>query len=159
MRKILFFFIYIISINAYSSEFVCSFEEVYSDGSMQQGRVLIKNDLIRYQYQDPQLFTIIHNTNTYAVRNNDHSVVQKIDLKFELLQALIKIFLDDIKSNTQYIDQDLNILLEKSLNFNFYKRISIMNKKVNLSIYFNDCRDEILSKNLFYQNPFLKYQF
>ena len=64
----------------FAFEVTCNFEEVYSDGSIQKGLILIKDKSIRYQYKDKQLFTIIHHKgNTFAVRNDDLSIVQKID--------------------------------------------------------------------------------
>ena len=54
---------------------------------------IIKDKSIRYQYKDKQLFTIIHHKgNTFAVRNDDLSIVQKIDQNQNLIQELFRFF-------------------------------------------------------------------
>ena len=57
MKKLIYIFIIIVlSINqSQSKEMVCNFEEVYSDGSIQKGLVLLKDNSIRYQYKDKQM--------------------------------------------------------------------------------------------------------
>ena len=60
MKKLIYTFIIIVlSIGqSKSKEMVCNFEEVYSDGSIQKGLILIKDKSIRYQYKDKQLLQL-----------------------------------------------------------------------------------------------------
>ena len=46
----------------------CNFEEVYGNGDTQQGIFLLKNQNLRYEYYDNDLFTIIKNLmNLYQI--------------------------------------------------------------------------------------------
>ena len=48
----------------------CKFEEVYHDGSIQNGQVLINENNIRYEYFDDTLYTIVKNpTGLFLVTN------------------------------------------------------------------------------------------
>ena len=47
--------------NLFSIELACNFEEVYQNGEIQQGIILIKDDKLRYQYNSKNLYTIIRN--------------------------------------------------------------------------------------------------
>ena len=50
MKKL--FLIFLMNINSlFALEIKCNFEEVYQNGDNQIGSILIKNDKIRYQYQ------------------------------------------------------------------------------------------------------------
>jgi len=162
MKKLIYIFIIIVlSIGqSKSKEMVCNFEEVYSDGSIQKGLILIKDKSIRYQYKDKQLFTIIHhNGNTFAVRNDDLSIVQKIDQNQNLIQELFRFFNNETYSNNNFKKDDLSIKAEKSYNMNFYKRLSILEKNLKLSIYFNNCENGEIHIKYFNSNPLEEYSY
>jgi len=60
-RIVLIIFIFFKS-NVYAEDIKCNFEEIYNDGSIQEGYILLKNDKLRYQYQDEnflQYFLIV----------------------------------------------------------------------------------------------------
>ena len=44
---------------SFALEVSCNFEEVYGSGDTQQGILLLKDQKLRYQYFDKDLFTII----------------------------------------------------------------------------------------------------
>ena len=81
MKFIIIVLLLILHSTLFSKELICNFEEVYADGNIQSGLILLKDQSIRYQYSDKQLFTIIHHkdSRTFAVRNNDIQVVQKLN--------------------------------------------------------------------------------
>ena len=60
-------------------EIKCDFEEVYSDGTVQNGFFLIKNKMLRYQYNKNDLFTLFHKDDQFfLVRNNNLKQIQKL---------------------------------------------------------------------------------
>ena len=65
MIKFLIFLQFILVSNLYSLELKCTFEEVYSDGSVQNGFFLIKDNKLRYEYNSENLFTIFHNNERF----------------------------------------------------------------------------------------------
>ncbi len=147
--KYLYFIIFTIFLNQlHASSVSCEFEEVYKDGSTQTGHMLFSDGLLRYQYNDNQLFTIIYNKNYYVIRNNENSIVNKLDTD-DVLNELRFIIDDYPKIKNEYIKDDLNITIQNSQVTEFIKRISIKSQKVNLSIYFINCKFEVIPKGFF----------
>ena len=60
IKLIIYLIIFFYSNLLFALEVKCNFEEVYQDGQMQQGMLIMKNDLLRYQYFSTDLFTIFH---------------------------------------------------------------------------------------------------
>ena len=93
MKKILIFILF--PLNFLSAlEVTCNFEEVYKNSEVQQGVFLIKDKMLRYQYYDQDLFTIISKNNSHFLINNRTKVVQNIKEKTESLNQLITIISD-----------------------------------------------------------------
>ena len=153
----IFFFLFSFALN--STEMKCHFEEVYIDGSEQRGFLLINDEMLRYQYYDKQLFTLIRNNDlNFVIRNDNPSIVQKIDEKNQtLLSNLIKLFLNSQIKNTEYQDQELIIKAQTSEEFDFYKRISIQNNNTVLSVYFYNCKKIFLNEKFFNPIPLVDY--
>jgi hypothetical protein len=56
--------------NVSALEVQCQFEEVYLDGSTQQGSFFFQQGMLRYQYTNPQLYTLIYDLDRlYLVQN------------------------------------------------------------------------------------------
>ena len=90
LKKILIFILF--PLNFLSAlEVTCNFEEVYKNSEVQQGVFLIKDKMLRYQYYDQDLFTIISKNNSHFLINNRTKVVQNIKEKTESLNQLITI--------------------------------------------------------------------
>ncbi len=139
MKKIFFLFLFSLSFNSsFANNIKCNFEEVYDDGSLQFGKVLFSNGLLRYQYEDNQLFTIIYNDNYYLVRNDNRKIVNKLE-EDKVLDELSFILSDYPNIKKSYNNNDIEINLEKNLDDIFIKRISIKSEKANLSIYLLEC--------------------
>ena len=118
----------------------CYFEEVYSDGSNQNGYFLIQDNKLRYEYLSKDLYTLFFNyDNFYLVKNNNINQSQKINENTEIISELIEIYRHFPNLNKNYYTDNFEIELEKSLTSNFYKRISIKSPQLNMSIYLNDC--------------------
>ena len=126
----------------------CTFEEVYQDGELQSGLVLFYDGLLRYQYDDKQLFTIIYNNDYFLIRNEDISIVNKIE-NDELLDTLSEILSNYPNIQNVYKQNDIKVKIEESFENQFIRRISIVSNKINLSIYFNNCSFNNLSKKYF----------
>ena len=137
MKKlILIFFLYLNSSSAV--EVTCSFEEVYKNGEVQEGILMLKDMLLRYQYSKDNLFTIISKQNQFYLVRNDSKVVQKLSKNTESLRNFMNLASDYPDINEIYQDNDLVIKVEKSES-NFIKRLSIKSNEVNLSVNIYNC--------------------
>ena len=140
----------------FAFEVTCNFEEVYSNSEVQQGVFLIKDDMLRYQYYDQDLFTIIAKNNKYFLINNISKTVQRINEKTESLDILMDIISDFPELDSVYERNDLIIKLEKSSD-EFIKRISINSKEANLSINMINCSYDEIEKKYFRHFNFEEY--
>ncbi len=140
----------------FAFEVTCNFEEVYSNSDVQQGVFLIKDDMLRYQYYDQDLFTIIAKNNKYFLINNISKTVQRINEKTESLDILMDIISDFPELDSVYERSDLIIKLEKSSD-EFIKRISINSKETDLSINIINCRYDKIEKKYFRHFNFEEY--
>ena len=158
MIKFLFgLFLLVSSSNAL--EIKCDFEEVYSDGTVQNGFFLIKNKMLRYQYNNNDLFTLFHKQDEFfLVRNNNLGQIQKLTDNLDLVKELIKISSEYPNIESEYVNNKMIIKLEKQLSNNFYKRISINSEKLNMSIYFNECKQIQINQRYFNHNPYFEYK-
>ena len=84
------------------------------------------------------------------VRNDDIQVVQKLSQDQNLIDEIFFLFNQEKIENQEYNKDQLQIKAEKSFNTNFYKRISIVQNEMKLSIYFNGC--EFLKIPIIYFN-------
>ena len=160
MIKFLIFLYFIFVTNLYSIELKCTFEEVYSDGSVQNGFFLIQDKKLRYEYNSENLFTIFHNNERfYLVKNNDKEVINTLKENTEIIKELLNIANNFPNIAEEYMSEDLNIKLEKNANGDFFKRISIASTKIKMSIYLNDCENTKIKSRYFIHNPFFDYKF
>lgn len=148
MKLILIFILSLFSNLSNAKSFQCNFEEVYQDGTLQFGQVLFHEGLLRYQYNDKQLFTIIFNEDYYAIRNDKPEIVNKLE-KNILLDELSNVLANYPNIKKNYKTNDIKISIESSHNSNFLKRISIISPDTNLSIYLINCDTKKLSKKYF----------
>lgn len=155
MKKLIFIIFFPIN-SLFAFEVTCNFEEVYSNSEVQQGVFLIKDDMLRYQYYDQDLFTIIAKNNKYFLINNNSKTVQRINEKTEALDILMDIISDFPELDSVYERNDLIIKLEKSSD-EFIKRVSINSKEANLSINMINCRYDEIEKKYFRHFNFEEY--
>jgi hypothetical protein len=158
MIKFLFLIPFFFISNLYSLELKCNFEEVYADGSIQNGFFFIKSQKLRYEYRAERLFTIIYNNDkSFLIRNNDRQIINKISENTEIIKELLNISQKYPDVETEYIVDDLIIKIEKALMRDFIKRILINSPKIKVSIYFNDCQKTKIQNKYFSHNPFFEY--
>ena len=159
MIKFLFFIPLLFISNLYSLELKCHFEEVYVDGSIQNGFFLIKDQKLRYEYTSKELFTIFHNYDQFfLVKNNDQKIVNKITQNTEIIEELLNLSQKYPNIENKYISDDLIIKIEKSMAGDFVKRILINSPNIKVSIYFNNCQKIKIQNRYFSHNPFFKYK-
>ena len=155
-RVTLIIFIFFKS-NIYAEDIKCNFEEIYNDGSIQEGYILIKSGKLRYQYQDEKLFTIFFDGNNfYSVNNSNKSTINKITENVEILEEIILLAKNYPNIKSEYNKEEFLIKLEKSSSNNFYKRISIISQNIKVSIFFYNCSFENLDNRYFSFRSFLE---
>ena len=122
------------------------------------GHLLIEGEDLRYEYIDPKLFTIIFvNEKLIVIENGERNQFQLVEKENSVIPELINIYKDfpDIMEN--YSLNGFDISVEKKNNRLFVKRLAIKSKKLNLSIFFFDCKKMNIDKLYFEFNPFKKY--
>ena len=154
---ILFFFV---SANkSFALEVSCKFEEVHSNGTVNQGILLYKKNKLRYEYNSSNLFIIFIEKNNANIFDKKTEKIKPLNHNLDLLNSLM-----DLADQYPYIpsqinNEKMNILIEKNLTSKFIKRISINSKRAKLSLYLNDCILEKPINNLFFShNPVFSYK-
>ena len=117
------FYFFYYSINVSANEIYCKFEEVYKDGSIQNGFFIIKNDGMRYQYKDKELYTLFFkNSEFFIVNHSNNKNFQKINQNTDLIEELFNLYQKYPNIKNEYSKNNLFIRLEPSLEKIFYKR-------------------------------------
>ena len=155
MKKIILVIFFPIN-SLFAYELTCNFEEVYQNSEIQQGVFLIKDEMMRYQYYNQELFTIIAKNKKYFLIKNDSKIVQKLDEKTDVFDTLREIVLDFPKLKNIYKKNNLIIKIEKSTD-QFIKRVSINSDEVNLSINMINCKFNEIEKKYFNHFNFVEY--
>ncbi len=138
MKKLLIIFFLQINLS-HGFEVKCNFEEVYGNGEVQQGFFFLKNQKLRYEYFNKNLFTIIAKNEKFFLINQAHkNNVSKIDKNTEVLEMFMKIASDYPNLENKYSHNNTNVIVEKSSN-GFIKRVSINAENINASINLVNC--------------------
>lgn len=137
----------------------CKFEEIYSNGQVQQGFFLLSDKNFRYQYSDYNLFTVLYDSkNFFLIKNNDRKNEQMLNPKeTEIFSIMIELSNKYPNIQDHIKIDEFEISLEKSKIHSFYKRISIISDNLNMSIFFNDCDPGPINNIFFYRNPVIEY--
>ena len=158
-KLILIIFIFFISKNVFTLEVTCQFEEVYMDGSNQQGIFYFDNNKLRYQYDSPLLFTLIYdNFELHAVQNNNTNIHQLVIDQYNIVKLLKDISSDYPNFKKNYISSNQEVIVETNKTKNFIKRLAFKSDKLNLSIYFQDCQFGGINPKLFSHKNFVQYK-
>ena len=155
MKKIILIIFFPIN-SLFAYEVTCNFEEVYQNSEIQQGVFLIKDEMMRYQYYNQELFTIIAKNKKYFLIKNDSKIVQKLIEKTDVFDTLREIVLDFPKLKNIYKKNNLVIKIEKSID-QFIRRVSINSDEVNLSINMINCKFNEIEKKYFNHFNFVEY--
>jgi hypothetical protein len=147
----LFFFLLLKDLTALETE--CRFEEVYSNGEIQQGLMMIQKENLRYQYLDPSLYTIINNPEGLFVVSNKSRLPQPLDTNKEIIEFLITQSNLFPKHEESYSSDKFTAKIIKSNNDLFIKNIVILSETVNVNIHFHDCKNKAIDRMLFKHNP------
>ncbi len=155
MKKLVLLFSFYLN-SLFAIEVTCNFEEVYKNGEVQEGVLMLKDNLLRYQYTKDNLYTIISKQNKFYLIRNDSKIVQKLSENTESLKNFIILASDYPNINETYQDNDLFIKVEKS-DVAFIKRLSIQSNDINLSVNFFNCNFEPINKKYFRHFNFAEY--
>ena len=157
MRK--FLLIMLLQANlSFALEVSCNFEEVYGSGDTQQGILLLKDQKLRYEYFDKDLFTIIaRDGNFFLIHRAHKNNVQKITENTKLLEIFIDISSEYPNIDKNYKIDDMTIKIEKSAN-KFIKRISVNSNSVNVSINLMNCKFDNIDRKYFKIFNFEEYK-
>ena len=138
MKKLLI--IFLLQINfLYGLEIKCNFEEVYGNGEVQQGLFFLKNQKLRYEYFNKNLFTIIAKDENFFLVNQAHkNNVSKINNNTEILEMFMSIASEYPNLKNKYSYNNTNVIVEKSSK-GFIKRVSINAENINVSINLINC--------------------
>ena len=116
----------------------CQFEEVYQNGDIQQGIILIKDNDVRYQYNDVELYTIIVKGENFILIDNKYKNLQTLNQNIDIFKILVDALKNYPNIENQYKNENALVNIERSSS-SFIKRISLISKDVNLSLNFIDC--------------------
>ena len=155
MKKLVLLFSFYLN-SLFAIEVTCNFEEVYKNGEVQEGVLMLNDNLLRYQYTKDNLYTIISKQNQFYLVRNDSKIVQKLSENTESLKNFIILASDYPNINETYQDNDLFIKVEKS-EVAFIKRLSIQSNDINLSVNFFNCNFEPINKKYFRHFNFVEY--
>ena len=157
-KLILIIFLFLISKNVFTLEVTCQFEEVYMDGSNHQGIFFLDNNKLRYQYDSPQLFTLIYdNFELHAVQNSNTNIHQLVIDQYNIVKSLKDISSDYPNFKKNYIFSNQEVIVETNIIKNFIKRLAFKSDQLNLSIYFQDCQFGDINPKLFSHKNFVQY--
>jgi|TARA_B100000795_G_C22642532_1_gene377057 hypothetical protein len=160
-RKYLFFIIFSVfllkSSTAHSLEFKCSFEEVHSNGTINQGVVLFKNKKLRYEYDSPNLFIIFINDNKQFFFDKKNKLLKPIKQNLELINSIMGLAKLYPNIPLQINKKGIDIKVELSEINSFIKRISIDSKRAKLSLYLKNCDLEKPINNIFFNEDPIFY--
>lgn len=157
-KSLLLFLIILFFGNAYSIEIVCDFEEVYKNGEIQQGKLLVKDSLLRYQYEKTNLYTLVYNQSGLYLKDNfGERQSQRINGNDVLIKKILEILKNYPEIKNQYKEKDLHLIIEDGIQNNFVKRIAVNSNNLSLSIYFNNCKNIKINSLYFDHKEFIKF--
>ena len=155
MNKIILFSLFYFN-SLFAVELKCNFEEVYQNGEVQEGLMMIKDNMLRYQYLEDSLYTIISKDNKFFLIKNDSKTVQKLSENTSLLESFMNLASDYPDIEDLYTYEDFKVKVERS-SAKFIKRLSIRSDAVNLSINIFNCKFEQIDKKYFKHFNFVEY--
>ena len=103
----------------------CQFEEVYQNGDIQQGIILIKDNDVRYQYNDVELYTIIVKGENFILIDNKYKNLQTLNQNIDIFKILVDALKNYPNIENQYKNENALVNIERSSS-SFIKRISLI---------------------------------
>ena len=141
-------------------EISCSFEEVYKNGESNNGFLLINGSNFRYEYFKDNLYgLILKNNDLFYFEKKNMSNARKTNQNKMLISSLLKIFESFPNINESYSIDGMNISVKKNVSKNFIHRISIQSNKLNMSIFFYDCKNTLVDNLFFKTSPVIRYYY
>ena len=159
LGSIFFFLFLLVSTSLYSLEFSCEFEEVHSNGTVNQGIVLLKKDKLRYEYNNNDLFIIfVQDQETYLF-DKKKQITKNIKNNIEAIEIIMNLADQYPNIEKDFEEKGVKIKIDTSEVNNFIKRISIDSKRAKLSLFFRNCILDKPINNIFFSfNPVFEYR-
>ena len=159
LGSIFFFSFLLVSTSLYSLEFSCEFEEVHSNGTVNQGIVLLKKDKLRYEYNNEELFIIfVQDEKTFLV-DKKNQTVKNINKNLDAIEIIMDLADQYPNINENFEKNGVKIKIEIGEANNFIKRISIDSKRARLSLFLKNCILDKPINNVFFNfNPVFEYR-
>lgn len=154
LKALFFSFIFFSSSAINSLEFRCDFEEVHSNGTVNQGIVLLKKNKLRYEYEDENLFIIFADGEEIYLFDKKKQNIQIVKNNLDAIKIIMMLANQYPNIKTAFEENDVKINIEFNSEDNFIKRISIDSKRAKLSLYLNNCILDKPINNIFFKfNP------
>ena len=151
--------IFFMSLSLNSLAFSCDFEEGHANGTVNQGIVLLKEDKLRYEYLNKDLFIIFVDGKETYLFDKTKQKVKNIKQNLDAIQIIMKLADKFPNIENDFEENDIKIKIEFNKDINFIKRISIDSKRARLSLYLNNCLLDKPINNIFFKfNPVFKYR-
>ena len=158
MNKILIILFFFISSSLQALEFSCDFEEVHSNGTVNQGLVLLKKDKLRYEYLDNDLFIIFVDEAEIYIFDKKKQKTKNIKQNLEAIEIIMKLANQYPEIKKSYDEKGVKIKIEDNQANKFIKRISIDSKRAKLSLYLKNCILDKPINNIFFKfDPVFEY--
>ena len=142
----------------HSLEFSCDFEEVHSNGTVNQGLVLLKKEKLRYEYLNKDLFIIFVDGKEIYFFDKKTEKVKNIKQNLDAIKIIMKLADKFPNIESDFEENGVKIKIEFNENNKFIKRISIDSKRARLSLYLKNCLLDKPVNNIFFKfNPVFKY--
>ena len=156
---ILLIFFFLVTKDIHSLEFSCEFEEVHSNGTVNQGIVLLKKDKLRYEYNNEELFIIfVQDEKTFLV-DKKNQTVKNINKNLDAIEIIMDLADQYPNINENFEKNGVKIKIEIGEANNFIKRISIDSKRARLSLFLKNCILDKPINNVFFNfNPVFEYR-
>ena len=156
---ILLIFFFLVTKDIHSLEFSCEFEEVHSNGTVNQGMVLLKKDKLRYEYNNNDLFIIfVQDQETYLF-DKKKQITKNIKNNIEAIEIIMNLADQYPNIEKDFEEKGVKIKIDTSKVNNFIKRISIDSKRAKLSLFFRNCILDKPINNIFFSfNPVFEYR-
>lgn len=135
----------------------CEFEEVYKDGQIQNGTILLATNKLRYEYYNDKLFTIIYNKQWNIIDNIHHrEIPNATDQNIKILNKIKTYFQEYPNTPNKIVESEYELIFNQKINQEFLNDITIKSHRLNMKIYFHDCKFDLINDYFFSVKPFFK---
>ena len=156
MKYFILFFLLIINKNIFAFELSCLFEEVHQNGDSHQGVIIIKTRNLGINISlITSILLYIKTIYLFMCRTVIRPSFLKINNNSEILEGIVSIIEDYPNIEKEYYIDRSTIKVEYSATKKIIKRIIILSNEVNMSVYFQECKNPDIKDFYFSWSPLL----